>query len=99
MLLLEREERFTRVSPCLCITEKRKKKESRNIKKEKERNNWNNKQCIVYSRSIGERVYQSLRYLFVLIDNRVESKKGDPVFAFHFVLAPEGTLKSDEPLE
>lgn len=49
--------------------------------------------------SIGERVYQSLRYLFVLIDNRVESKKGDPVFAFHFVLAPEGTLKSDEPLE
>lgn len=81
-MLLEREERFTRVSPCLCITEKRKKKESRNIKKEKERNNWNNKQCIVYSRL--EREFTSLFVICSCLSTTGLNRKRGTPFRFSF---------------
>lgn len=102
MLLLDREgegggKPFTRVSPYLCIIEKKK----RRIAKYKKRKLNNNKRWIVYSRSIEESLAVSSLSVRAYRQQgpMVESKKGDPVSLFISSLAPEGTLKSDEPLE
>lgn len=77
------------------------RKKKRRIAKYKKRKLNNNKRWIVYSRSIEESLAVSSLSVRAYRQQgpMVESKKGDPVSLFISSLAPEGTLKSDEPLE